>query len=115
MSYDALRLWVYGATLAPFLLSWAFYGLRSPWWNSRVGKGLFILLASIVAVLTFAVFAIADVIPEPLKSILRIVLLGGVQIAGWIFLANILREQRRDKDAPHPRRRTTDAEHPGPS
>lgn len=88
------RFWQYVTTLLPFLLCLIFYGLRSPWRDSPVGQALMTLYASLVAVLAYAVLAIAGVVPAALHAVLRVVLLGGVAVAGWVHFANIVRLQR---------------------
>lgn len=100
--YADPRFWLWVTTFAPFALALALYGVRSPWQGSPVGRSLFMLLASLSAVLLFGVLAVAVVLPEALLSVLRFVLVGGVQVAGWVFLVQVIRLQRT------PRRRSTD-------
>lgn len=93
--------WLYVALTVPFALCLAFYGLRSPWCASPVGKAIFTLLASLVAVLLFAVISLSGLIGPPLTDFLRFVLLGGVMTAGWVLFIQIVklqREARRCRD-----------------
>lgn len=92
--YTELRFWIFVATLLPFALCLLLYGLRSPWRESWVGKSLMMLYASLVATLGFALVATSGVVPEPLRDLLRVLLLGSVSVAGWVQLANILHFQR---------------------
>ena len=95
-----LPFWLFLGTLLPYALCLAFYGLRSPWRMSPVGRGLFALYAALVAVLGYAVIAQVAVIPPSVRDALRALLLGGVALAGWVQLANILRLQRDRRDCP---------------
>lgn len=92
--------WLYLGTLLPYALCLVLYGIRSPWQMSPVGRGLFSLYAALVAVLAFAVVAQIAVIPTSVRDLLRAVLLGGVALAGWVQLSNILRLQRERRDSP---------------
>ena len=102
--------WLYVALALPFVLCLLFYGLRSPWRRSPVGRALFTLLASLVSVLVFVVVRLSGLITEPVTNVLRVVLLSGVMVAGWVLLANILRLQRNHNGAgePHTHSRSTD-------
>lgn len=95
MFYTELRFWLFAAALLPFLLCLVFYGFRSPWRDSRVGKSLMVLYGSLVAVLLYAVVAVANVFPEMVQQVARVVLLGGISVAGWIQFANVLHFQRQ--------------------
>ena len=101
MFYTELRFWLFASTLLPFALCLVFYGLYSPWRDSRVGRSLMALYASLVATLLYATVAVADVVPESVQQVMRVLLLGGVTVAGWAQLANVLhfqREARRCRD-----------------
>lgn len=100
MFYNHLPFWLYVLTLLPYAMCLWFYGRRSPWRQSPVGRGLFALYAAIVAILLYAVIAQTTAIPEPIRDTLRAVLLGGVALAGWVQLSNILRLQRDRRDCP---------------
>jgi hypothetical protein len=109
MFWTDLRFWLYAVTLIPFLLCLLFYGLRSPWRFDPVGRALFTLLASITSVLLFATVTLSGVIPVPVTTALRPLLLGGVIVGGWLLLFQILRIQRESRRrADCPRRRSTD-------
>lgn len=95
MFYTELRFWLFAAPLLPFALCLYFYGRFSPWRESRVGKSLMLLYGSLVATLLYAVIAVADVFPEPVQRVARVVLLGGITVAGWVHLANVLHFQRQ--------------------
>lgn len=97
MFWTSWSFWLYAATLLPYALALGFYGLRSDWRSSRVGKGLMTLYAAIVAILLLAIVSLAGLLPQEARAVLRFVALGGVQLAGWIQLGNILRAQRRDR------------------
>lgn len=92
--------WLFLGTLAPYALCLGFYGLRSPWRLSPVGRGLFSLYASIVAILIYAVIVQLAPLPQTAQDTLRAVLLGGVALAGWVQLFNIIRLQRERRDCP---------------
>lgn len=85
--------WFYVALTIPFALSLAFYGLRSPWHDSPMGRALFLLLASLVSVLTFVLIRLSGVIGPPATDVLRVVLLGAVMVAGWVLFIQIVRLQ----------------------
>jgi xanthine/uracil permease len=93
--------------LLPFALCLFFYGTRSPWQVSATGRALFSLLASLVAVLGWAVLVQITVIPKPVLDAMRAVLLGGVALSGWVLLRNI-RLLQHQRDSLPPRRRSTD-------
>lgn len=92
--YANWSFWLYVAALVPFALSLAFYGLRSPWWTSPTGRALFTLYAALTAVLSLVVVAYLGVFPTPVRDLLRITI-GGVAVAGWVQLVNILQIQSR--------------------
>ena len=58
-----LPFWLFLGTLLPYALCLGFYGLKSPWRLSPVGRGLFSLYASIVAILVYAVLLIIALPP----------------------------------------------------
>lgn len=96
-----LRFWLFASTLLPFALCLIFYGLYSPWRESRVGRSLMALYGSLVATLLYATLTAAHVFPEQVQQVMRVMLLGGVAVAGWVQLANVLhfqREARRCRD-----------------
>lgn len=95
-----LPFWLFLGTLAPYALCLGFYGLRSPWRLSPVGRGLFSLYAAIVAILIYAVIAQVTEIPPTARDAMRALLLGGVALAGWVNFFNILRLQRERRDCP---------------
>ena len=95
-----LPFWLFLGTLLPYALCLGFYGLKSPWRLSPVGRGLFSLYASIVAILVYAVIVQLAPLPQVAEDTLRAVLLSGVALAGWVQLANILRLQRERRDCP---------------
>lgn len=85
--------WLYVALLLPYALCLIFYGFRSPRQKEPVGQALLAVLASLVAVLLFAVVALSGLIGPPLTDVLRFVLLGAVMAAGWWLFAQIVRLQ----------------------
>lgn len=99
MGLSSWSFWLYATTLLSFALPLGFYGLRSDWRASRVGKGLLALYASIVAILALVTVSYLGWVPDDVRAVLRVVTLSGVQLAGWWQLANILRAQRRDRCA----------------
>ena len=105
-----LPFWLYLGTLLPFALCLFFYGTRSPWQQSPIGRALISLLISLTAVLGWAVLVQITEIPRPVLDAMRAVLLGGVALTGWVLLANIRRLQRERPAelVEHPRRRSTD-------
>jgi hypothetical protein len=105
-----LPFWLYLLTLLPFALCLFFYGTRSPWRASPMGRALISLLISLTAVLGWAVLVQITEIPRPVLDAMRAVLLGGVALTGWVLLANIRRLQReRDTEpADLSARRSTD-------
>jgi hypothetical protein len=102
--------WLYAATALPWLLCLGFYGLRSPWWRSWTGRAMFWTYGALGAVLTLA--ALLRILPLPYDAavLLAVLTLGGVAIAGWAQLINVIRLQRRKRgeDVPEQRRRSTD-------
>jgi RsiW-degrading membrane proteinase PrsW (M82 family) len=91
-----LPVWsIYLLTLAPFLACLLLYGLRSPWHRSAVGRSMITLYATIVTVLAWVAFASAAEVPEELRMLIRVPLLGAVSAAGWVQLVMIVRLQRR--------------------
>jgi hypothetical protein len=96
----------YLATWAVFTACLLFYGLRSPWRESSVGKAMVTLYGSLVAILTLVLLILVGLIPEGQpRDLLRTLTLGGMTLAGAVQLAAILRLQRRD--------RKTNSEHQG--
>lgn len=101
--------WLYLATWAPFAACLAIYGFGSPWQETLVGRGLFRLYASLVAVLTLVLVVQIVDIPRPLVDVLRAVLLSFAALAGVGQLRAILRLQRERRcDDTCPRRRADD-------
>jgi hypothetical protein len=98
--YERLPFYLYLLTLLPFALCLFFYGIRSPWRVSPMGRALISLLTSLTAVLGWAVLVQITEIPRPVLDAMRAVLLGGVALTGWVLLSNIVRLQqdRRDSD-----------------
>lgn len=86
--------WLYAAAWLPYLGCLLFYGLRSPWWRSRVGQSLMTLYASLVGVLTVVLLVQVAPLPNPVGHLLIAITLGSVAVAGFIQLATILRLQR---------------------
>lgn len=101
--YDRWWFWMYAVCWAPYTLCLAFYGLRSPWRRSAVGRGLFTLYGALVAILTLVLVVQLAPLPLSVEIALRVVTLTAVAVAGVIQLANILRLQRRDPADPQRR------------
>jgi chromate transport protein ChrA len=93
--YNHAAFYLYATVLAPFLLCSCFYGLRSPWRSSRTGRAVFTLLASMTAVLVFAVVVQIAEIPRDVRDALRFVTLLPVAAAGWFLFFDIVRLQRQ--------------------
>lgn len=106
--YERVPFYLYLATLAPYALCLFFYGTRSPWQKSQTGRALIALLVSLVAVLGWAVLVQVTVIPKPVLDVMRGVLLGGVALAGWVMLRQIVQLQNERKQQAPPSRRSTD-------
>jgi peptidoglycan/LPS O-acetylase OafA/YrhL len=88
--------WLYLITWIPYAACLALYGLRSPWRESKVGRAMFALFASMTAVLTLAVVArVVDLSPL-FREAWALVTLSCVALAGFGLLAAIVRLQRRD-------------------
>jgi hypothetical protein len=97
--------YMYGAVALPFLLCVLVYGLRSPWRRSRIGWAMMSLYASLLTVLVYVMVATIVTVPDDVRIVLRVLLLGGVMVAGWVQLAMIVHEQRRRCSDRQPRRR----------
>lgn len=95
-AYSVWVFWIYLLTLVPFAMTSLFYGLRSPWWTSHIGRSLLITQVAIVSVLLNVLAAVIFDDYE-LRDFVRTVLLGGVTIAGWYQFGSIIREQRRGR------------------
>lgn len=105
-----LTFWIYLIVWLPFALFVVLYATRSPWQSTPVGRAVMSLAVSITAVLTFVLIVIVFPIPDGAKQVLRAVVLGGVAIAGWLMVRQLLTQQnagRRQVDG-HPLRRSTD-------
>lgn len=100
--------WAYVFVWAPFATAAALYAFRSPWRVTAVGRSLMTLLASLTAVLTFVLVILAVPLDESISSVLRGVTLGGVGVAGWMFLRELIVLQRQRQQDPCPKRRATD-------
>ncbi|TFV91420.1 hypothetical protein [Blastococcus sp. CT_GayMR16] len=102
--------WLYALTLAPFATFVVLYAIltRNAWRNTATGRGLMALGCSLVAILSFVLFALFTDIPKDIRDLLRVLTLGGVQIAGWLMVKNLVQEERRGRREDHPRRRATD-------
>lgn len=90
--------WLYVLCWLPYATCTALYGLRSPWRTSWVGRGLLAGYAAITAVLTVALVASVATIPDEIRHTLVAATLGGVALAGFVQLANIVRLQRERCD-----------------
>lgn len=99
--------WVYGTTCVPFVLCLnryvrVFWGRRSP-----VRTAMLTLFGSLVAVLGYATLATALDLPFELRAVLMLLLLGGVQAAGWMQYVAMRRTQRQPHPAAHVPEETT--------
>ena len=107
--WESWIFWAYAFVWAPFFLAALMYATKSPWRVTPVGRALMTLLLSMTAVLTFVLAVLAVDIGEWLTNVLRGVTLGGVGIAGWMFLRELMVLQRvRVTAGPCPKRRATD-------
>ena len=93
--------WLYFAVWLPYVLFVWFYGLRSPWRDSPIGRGLMIVAAVIVAVLSNALLGMVFG-QYPYRDAVRAILFAALSLAGWYQLRNLLTLQR---DAEHRRAR----------
>lgn len=101
--------WSYVFVWCPFTVSAVLYAARSPWRALPVGRALMTLLASMSAVLSFVLLVLMVRVDPWLIAVLRGTTLGGVGIAGWMFLRELMVLQNRKRPAaPCPRRRSTD-------
>jgi len=106
--WDNPAFWVYLLTWLPFVAFLTLYGTRSQWSESGIGRALFTLAASMVAVLTNALAGIVFG-DYPGRDMFRLVLLGGVSLAGWNLLRNLVGVQREagrthdDPELTHPK------------
>lgn len=103
---DLLAVALLLATLAPFAAC-AFRYAHSPWRGSELGRALMLLFGSVSAVLLLGVVARLTDPEHPVVWVLRVLLLGAVQVAGWRVYRQITRYQRDTPDD-LPRRRATD-------
>jgi hypothetical protein len=95
--YANWTFWAYAFVWLPFALFVVLYGCRSPWRSTAVGRGLMTLAGAITAVLTFVLVVLAVPIPPEVRDLLRGATLGGVAIAGWLQLKNLVQIQNRHR------------------
>lgn len=94
MTEDLLIVGVYLTTLAPFLATaWVYAPL--PWRSSPMGVAVMRLLLSLSAVLLLAVMVRLLHLPTPAVWVLRLLALGGVQVAGWLLFRQFRRYSRK--------------------
>lgn len=98
--------WLYASIAVPWLACAAFYGLRTPWWRSAIGRSLFGSWTALALVLMLAAAFRAIRLPHPIVLGLAVCVLGAVGVAGVVQLVTVIYLQRRGRPAPH--RRTTD-------
>lgn len=90
--------WLYFLAWLPYALYVVIYGFGSPWYQSRIGRGLLLTKLAIVLVLTNALIIIT-LGDYPAKDTVRGVLLGLVIVAAWyqlIAMVRILLAARRN-------------------
>lgn len=99
--------WAYLFVWLPYACATALYAVRSPWRARPVGRALMTLMASLTAILSFVLVAMAVPLPPWVIDILRGLTLGSVSLAGFLLLRQIhvLQGQqspasRRSADAP---------------
>lgn len=102
--------WLYLSLWLPYAAFVVLYGLRSPWWKSAIGRGLMGMAASIVAVLTNVLLALA-IEPYPWRRPVAIVLIAGAGMVGWYMLGNLVRLQRQERHPPPGTRQNTGDAH----
>jgi hypothetical protein len=100
--------WLYFLAWLPYTLYVLIYGFGSPWYQSRIGRGLLFTKTAIVLVLTNALIIIVFG-DYSAKETVRGALIGMVAVGAWYQLFAMCRLQfthRRDRS--HPARRSTD-------
>lgn len=102
--------WAYAFVWLPFFLFVVLYAARSPWRSTSTGRALMTLGGSLTAVLTFVLVVIAVPLPAEVRDMLRGLTLGGVAIAGWMLLRELIRLQKsRPTQGASPMGRSTHA------
>lgn len=101
--------YMYFLAWLPFFLFVVLYATRSPWRQSATGRGLMAVSMAITAVLSFVLLVMAwPTMPDQIKDTIRAVLMGGVTIAGFLQLRNLLVLQKQRRDGVPRLRRSTD-------
>lgn len=101
--------YMYVLAWLPFFLFVVLYAARSPWRHSATGRGLMAVSMAITAVLSFVLLIMVwPTMPDQIKDTIRAVLMGGVTIAGFLQLRNLVVLQKQRRDGVQPMRRSTD-------
>lgn len=93
--YENSAFYLYLFAWLPFAVFVAFYAARSPWRSTSTGRALMAVAGSLTAVLAFVLLVLVfPQIPGSVKDVLRVLLIGGVSISGWLMLRDLITKQR---------------------